>query len=162
MAFDIAVTEDFLTGNEDRRWTGLRKGYDTNRPVTLAPSAFDEAHFSAKGAIPSGTLLAKITSGDWEDFYGPYDPDATDGREETTDLLFLFNTTRIPRSGSAPLEDAAPVGVPGMFEGLIKTQYLPTFDGTDAGELDADAREALSVRFRFEDDTLDVSAGFPV
>lgn len=146
--FDIAVTTDGFEGNEDRSWLGARKGADTCRSVTLDVSTFVAAHLAAKGAIPSGTVIAKITA---TGLYGPYDPAAVDGREDIDagDGGLLFNTTRVGDGTGADLASAANVGVPMFWEGIVKTSKLPAFAGTVAGELDSDARDAL--RFiRFE------------
>lgn len=139
MAFDIAVKTQELTGNEDRRWTGLRKGYDTCRSITLDLSTFAPEHLTLKGAIPSGIVLARITA------TGKYGPLGVAGSEGAAG--FLFNTTPI-KEGTLPT--AADVGVPLMWEGLIKTAFLPAFTGTTLGVLDAGARTALPF-FKFED-----------
>lgn len=145
MAFDIAVTEQDYGGNEDRRWTATRKGYDTCRSVTLDVSTFLAAHISAKGAIPSGTLLGKITA---TGKYGPYDDAASDGRQTCAGLL--FNTTTVGKAGSGTdLSTAADVGVPLFWEGNVIEANLPAFTGTVLGEIDANAKTDLKF-IRFE------------
>lgn len=147
---DVAIREHEYSGNEDRTWTATRKGYDTCRSLTLDVSTFDAAHIAAKGAIPSGTVIAKITA---SGKYGPYDPEADDGREIAEDgrLFLLFNTTRVGGGGSdVNLNTAADVGAPGFWEGVVIADNLPSFEGTDAGELDGKAVYALQNHIRFE------------
>lgn len=142
--FDIAVRSSAFEGNEDRRWTATRKGYDTCRSITLDVSTFLAAHISAKGAIPSGTVLGKITA---TGKYGPYDDAATDGRQVAAG--FLFNTTIVGKDGSATdLSTAADVGAPLFWEGNVIEANLPTFAGTVLGEIDTNAKADLKfVRF---------------
>jgi hypothetical protein len=143
--FDIAVTTDSFEGNEDRRWLGTRMGTLDMRSVTLDVSTFVAAHLTAKGAIPSGTVLGKITA---SGLYGPYDPAAVDGRGVAAG--FLFNTTKVGNGTGSDLASAADVGVPLYWHGIIKESFLPAFAGTVAGELDADARTDLIHFIRFE------------
>ena len=149
MGFDIAITTKDYAGNEDRTWLKTRKGFDTCRSVTLDVSTFLAAHISAKGAIPSGTILGKITA---TGKYGPYDDAASDGRQ--TAAGFLFNTTEVGGRGpygsgsDAVLASAADVGAPMLWEGVIDESRLPAFAGTVLGEIDANARTDLKfVRF---------------
>lgn len=140
MPFDIGVKTKSFAGNEDRRWLGTRLGTDQCRSVTLSPALFLAAHFTDKGAIPSGTLLAKVTA---TGLYGPYDNAAIDGRTLATGLL--FNTTPVGSTGDgSDFATAAAVGVP-MFwgPGIVKEAFLPLFAGTVLGEVDAGARTDL-------------------
>lgn len=142
MAFDISVRPEQVTANEDRRWAAHRKGYDSCRPITLDMSAFAAAHIDAKGAIPSGTVLARITA---TGKYGPYTAAAVDGLE--TAAGFLFSTT--PVDSAYTLATAADVGAGLFWEGIVNQDYLPAFTGTPGGELDAAARAELP-HIRFE------------
>jgi hypothetical protein len=146
MGTDISVqTEDTFLG-EDRTWTATRKGYDTNKTVTLDVSTFVAAHIADKGGFPSGTVLGKITA---SGKYGPYDPAEVDGREVATG--FLFTTSKVGEMGSdTDLTTAADIVVPMMREAVIVEANLPVFSGTAAGELDAGARTDLAGRFIFE------------
>ena len=140
MAFDIALTTRDFSGNEDRTWLATRKGFDTCRSGTLDVSTFAAAHLTAKGAIPSGTLLGKITTGGK---LGPYDADATNGLQ--TCIGFLFNTTQVGQSGSdTSLATAADVGVPYLWEGVVIEAKLPLFASTTDGEVDAAAKVDLT------------------
>lgn len=140
MAFDIALTTRDFSGNEDRTWLATRKGFDTCRSATLDVSAFAAAHLTAKGAIPSGTLLGKITA---TGKLGPYTTaDTTTGLGVC--VGFLFNTTQVGQSGSdTNLATAADVGVPYLWEGVVVESKLPLFTGTTNGEIDADAKVDL-------------------
>lgn len=143
--FDIAVTSEDFGGAEDRRWLGARMGTKYNRSITLDPSKFVAAHLTAKGALPSGTILAKVTA---TGKYGPYDPAAGDGRNVAAGLL--FNTQKLGDGTGNDLATAAPIGAPLFWSGIVKEAFLPLFAGTVAGELDAAARTALSTHIRFE------------
>lgn len=144
MAFDIAVRSYDYSGNEDRTWLRTRKGFDTCLPVTLDVSAFNANHLTAKGAIPSGTALAKITA---TGKYGPYTTaDVTTGLGVCAG--FLFNTTVVggpSNAGDATnLATAADVSVPLLWEGVIVLDKLPAFAGTTDGELDASGQADLT------------------
>lgn len=145
MGFDLKVETEGFEGNEDRRWLGTRMGTLDNRSVTLDASTFVAAHLADKGAVPSGTVLGKITA---TGLYGPYDPAAVDGR--ATAEGFLFNTTKLGNGTGTDLASAADVGVPLYWHGIIKESKLPAFAGTVAGELDADAKTDLAHFIRFE------------
>lgn len=137
--FKIEIDEAETFFNEDRSWLGARKGTDTCRSITLNSALFATAHTAAKGAVPSGTVLGRVTA---TGLYGPYDPAAVDGRETPAGLL--FNTTDVN------IDAGTPVGAPLFWEGIVKTAKLPAFDGTVAGELDAAARNDLPT-IRWED-----------
>lgn len=143
---DLSVREYEYGGNEDRRWSPTRKGWDTCRSITLDVSTFVAAHIAAKGAIPSGTVLGKISA---TGKYGPYDDAASDGRQ--TAVGFLFNTMPVGTAGSdTALASAPDVGATLMWEGVIDETFLPAFTGTALGELDANARTDLASKFRLE------------
>lgn len=142
---DIGVTEEDYSGNEDRRWLGARLGTDSMRSVTLDVSTFAAAHLSAKGAVPSGTVLARITA---TGKYGPYDPAAGDGRNVAAG--HLFSTTKVGAGDGSDLATASDVGVALFWHGIVKEAFLPAFDGTVAGELSVAARTALSEHIRYE------------
>lgn len=142
--FDIAVTTEGFEGNEDRRWLGSRMGTQDMRSVTLDVSTFLAAHLADKGAIPSGTVLAKITA---TGLYGPYDPAGDDGLEVAAG--FLFSTTKVGNGTGADLASAADVGVALFWTGIVKTSKLPAFAGTALGELDSGAQNDLPM-IRFE------------
>lgn len=122
-----------------------RKGFDTCRSITLDVSTFLAAHVTAKGALPSGTVLGKITA---TGKYGPYDDAAVDGRAVAAG--FLLNTTKISDATGSNLATAADVGAALVWEGIVKESFLPAFAGTTLGELDAAARTDMAAHVRFE------------
>ena len=62
----------------------------------------------------------------------------------------LFSTTKLGDGTGTDLATAGDVAAALFWEGIVKTAYLPVFSGTNAGEIDADARTALT-HIRFED-----------
>lgn len=146
MGFDIKVKSEAFTGNEDRSWLGTRLSEQwAPRSVTLDVSAFLPAHVSAKGAIPSGCILAKITA---TGLYGPYTPGGAGGLEVAAGIL--FNTTKVGDGTGNDLATAADVGAPMMWAGVVKASKLPDFAGTAIGEADAGAKTTLGNFIRFE------------
>lgn len=143
--FDIGVTEEEFSGQEDRRWLhGSRSGWDQNLSITLDVSAFLPAHLAAKGAIPGGTVLAKVG-----DLYVPYNPAGADGSEVAAG--FLFTTTKVGNGSGADLATAANVGTALYWgPGIVHVSYLPAFAGTVLGELDSGARVDLSNFVKFD------------
>lgn len=132
MGVKIQIESEEVFANEDRSWLGARKGTDTCRSITLNPVLFIAAHVADKGALPSGTVLGKVTA---TGLYGPYDADAVNGLETAAGLL--FSTTVID------LDTDAPVGAALLWEGIVKQSKLPAFAGTTDGEIDAAARTDL-------------------
>ena len=130
--FRIQIEPEVGYENEDRSWLKTRKGCDTCRSITLDASLFTAAHTDEKGAVPSGTALALVAA---TGLYGPYDTGGAGGLETFRGLL--FNTTSLGAEGGVA---DAPVGAPLFWEGVVSLAKLPTFDGTVAGEVDADAQ----------------------
>jgi hypothetical protein len=148
MGFSIKVTTEQFSGNEDRSWLGARLDEMwMPRSITLKANLFLTNHLAAKGAIPSGTALAKVTA---TGLYGPYDPAAVDGRNACAGLL--FNTTRLgdPYGQPVDLTTAGDSGAPLFWAGVVKASKLPVFVGTTIGTLDAGAKTALGNFVRFE------------
>ena len=142
MGFDTTIRTVDVSGNEDRTWLLTRKGFDTCRSVMLDVSTFAAAHLEAKGAIPSGTVLAKNSS---SGKYEPYKPAGSNG----TDVArgFLFNTTKVggPDGDSdTVLSTAADLAVPMLWEGVIDESQLPAFTGTTDGEIDTNGKADLT------------------
>lgn len=142
------VTEDF-GGNEDRSWLGSRLDNQwMPRSNTIAPSSFDPAHFTAKGALPSGMVLALFTGGGNIGLLGPYTPGGANGLAAA--VGHLFNTTKVGRFGDGTdLATAPPVGVPLFWAGIVKQGKLPTFS-VASGMVDAAAKTALGNFIRYE------------
>lgn len=82
MALDIAVMSESFPGNEDRSWARSKHGFQTCRSVTLDVSTFQVDHLTAKGAIPSGCVLGKITA---TGKYGPYGGNAAEVQQLVVD-----------------------------------------------------------------------------
>lgn len=76
---NVAITSEGFGPASAKSWLKMSKGLQDMRPVTLDLSAFDVSHV-VNGAIPSGTLLGKITA---TGLYAPWTPD----HEETEGLL---------------------------------------------------------------------------
>lgn len=79
--FDIGVTGAEHTGQEDRRWNQPKLGWDRNRSRTLDVSLFLPAHFSDRGALPGGLVLAARAD---NDKLGPYTPITRKGEKTQT------------------------------------------------------------------------------
>lgn len=115
---------------EDRSWLKGPHGTEpgTNPSVTLLTELFTASAHYPKGFIPSGIVLGKVTAAG---VYGPYDPDAEDGRETAAGLLFGSLTPVGDRVAGALVQHA-----------FVTAAKLPIKTG--AGTLDETAREALS------------------
>jgi hypothetical protein len=125
---DISVRKtDFQV--ENRSWLlgpdGTRPG--DNPTVALDVSKFDEETHYPNGFIPSGIVLGKVTAGGK---YGPYDPDASDGRQVAAEHLF---------SSVAVAAGATIVAGAGLHKGEVDPTRLPIASG-HPGALDDAAR----------------------
>ncbi|WP_431941674.1 head decoration protein [Nocardia grenadensis] len=125
-----SIAVETLTGfvGENRSWLQSAHGTDPNANpgVTLDVSKFTEATHYPDGFVRSGIVLGQVTA---TKLYGPYDPDATDGRETAKGHLF----------GSLGVKGKAKVGGALVVHGFVNAARLPANHG-----LDADARTALS------------------
>lgn len=129
-------------GTEDRRWLRDIHGLTDTIGATLNGDLFPPAAFP-DGVIPSGTVLARVTT---TNLWGPYDPNfdadpvaagvQTDGRNVARG--HLLDTTQI-----AP---ARRVSVAVMDHGAVLRNFMPgpALLPTTAGRLDAAAETALS------------------
>ena len=129
---DLTVRDEVF-GSENRAWLGSQHGTESNRSITLDAAAFTAATHYPEGFIPSGIVLAEITS---SGFYGPYDPEAIDGRD--TAAGHLFNS--IPVSAGA-----TNLGAPLLDHGAVVESKLPAASGLDAT---AKADLAGQIRYR--------------
>lgn len=68
---DISLVTEAWTV-EKRDWLGSRDGTEFTRTITLHLASFTANVHYPNGYIPSGIVLAKITSGAGEGLYGPY------------------------------------------------------------------------------------------
>ncbi|MGY5764978.1 head decoration protein [Brachybacterium sp. DNPG3] len=116
---DLTVRDEVF-GSENRAWLGSQHGTESNRSITLDVAAFTAATHYPNGVIPSGTVLAVIAA---SGLYGPYDPDAEDGRD--TAAGHLFNSTPV-RAGATKL------GAPLLDHGAVVESKLPAASGLDA------------------------------
>lgn len=117
---------------ENRSWLlgphGTEPG--TTPSIVLDVALFAKATHYPDGYVPSGIVLGKVTA---TDKYGPYQSDATDGRE--TAAVLLFSSLEV-RDGATYLIGA------GLVHGFVNPDRLPITSGS--GALDAAARTELS------------------
>lgn len=122
------VTETY--GAEDQRWLGSAHGTTATRPITLDSALFDTADHYRFGWFPSGLPVGRINA---SGLYGPYDPDATDGRQ----VLAGFLLTSVP----GPKAPGNPVGAALFEHGKVITGLLPvSFDDVTAAQRDVNGR----------------------
>lgn len=146
MGFDIKVRSEAFTGNEDRSWLGSQIDNQwMPRSITLDVSTFLPAHVNVKGAIPSGTVLGKITA---TGLYGPYDDAAVDGRGTAAGIL--YSNCKVGDGTGANLATDADVGAALFWAGVVRSNKLPTFVGTALGAIDANGKADLANFIRFE------------
>ena len=148
MAFNPTVRDATVTHNEDRRWIKTLMGYDQCRSVTLDVSTFLAQHIAAKGGLPSGLVLARITA---TGKYGPYTTGGAGGLEVAAG--FLFNSVMFVGGSGVNLATHPDVAATLYWgPGIIDQDKLPTFAGVagGAGLLDAAARADLGMHIRFE------------
>lgn len=129
---DISVRDEVF-GSENRAWLGSQHGTESNRSITLDVSTFTAATHYPDGVIPSGVVLGQITA---TGLFGPFDPNATDGRD--TAAGHLFNS--IPVSAGA-----TNLGAPLLDHGAVVESKLPAASGLDAT---AKADLAGQIRYR--------------
>lgn len=70
---DLAQTTESWV-SDDQSWLGSAHGTNEGDTVTLDPTTFDLVTKFPNGFIPSGVVIAKITSGGNTGMYGPYTP----------------------------------------------------------------------------------------
>lgn len=119
----IAVqrTEHF---SENRSWIHGTHGLDMTPSITLDPELFTAATHYPKSFVRSGISLGKVTA---TRLYGPYDPDATDGRENFAG--HLFGTLRVVGPNGQRLKK---VGGALFVHGAVTEASLPPHHGLDA------------------------------
>lgn len=98
---DISIRPDGEWGQDDQSWLGSAHGTQSARPVTLDRALFDEPTHYPKGHFPSGLPLGRVTA---SGLFGPYDPAATDGRDQLAGFLFTARSATGPRVGAALLD----------------------------------------------------------
>jgi hypothetical protein len=84
---------------ENFSWLGSAHGTDSTQTITLVKSLFSAlSYYTGSQLIPGGVALGKVTSvGATQNMYGPYDDDATDGRQAM--VGHLFTTKSVTGSG---------------------------------------------------------------
>jgi len=122
---NLGLATEVFNPAEDHRWLGSKHGTDTAKTITLDASAFSALGF-ADGVVPSGVVLAKITT---SGLYGPYDKAGTGGLGTAVGFLFTTQNT----------EDFT-VDTPAalLWHGSVIVANLPTDHGlnvTAAGQL---------------------------
>lgn len=123
---------------EDQRWRVGKFGQNTD-DITLDLTTFqgdkqntylanEPADTDTTGWIRDGIPLVKIPE---SGKYGPYDPDATDGRNGKIEG-FLFSQVQVQfgLNGWVGVDEAVSI----MYTGVINTSYLPvSIDGAQVG-----------------------------
>lgn len=129
---DITVRQDGPYAPENFSWLGSKHGVDSTDTITLSTALF-ATNFAARGYIPSGVALGRITAvGATQGMYGPYDNAASDGRQTLAGHLM---TTKSLKGG------AAYIGAALLSHGKVRISNLPLNHGVDAaGQADVDGR----------------------
>ena len=106
---------------ENRSWLVSDHGTEPGEmpSVSLDTSKFTAAKHYPDGYFPSGMVLAQVTD---SKLYGPYDPTATDGRQNPAGLLF----------GSLPFHGDPTVGAALVQHAFVDAAKLPANSGLDA------------------------------
>jgi hypothetical protein len=126
---------------QDNSWLDSAEETDTGVPVTLDVSKFDASQY-ANGFIPSGCVVGLVGGVDpGVDVGGPYDDDATDGREVASGVL--FGDVKV-RAGATKVFGTL------LRSGRIRPNRLPFQAGqTGGGFLDAAAKTDLGSSFKY-------------
>lgn len=97
---DLSIrTETYY--EDDHSWLASAHGTDATRTITLDVSAFTSGAHYPRGYLPSGLPLGRIAA---TGLYGPYDPNAGDGRQVLAG--FLFASIKAPASSSIDVAGA--------------------------------------------------------
>ncbi len=112
----------------------------TSPAIATAISTAAQPGLTPNGYIPSGTALGKVTS---TGMVGPYDPNASDGRQ--TAYGFLFDDVRAIRFDGSTASQV-PTGAI-VNEAVVSLSHLPVQTGP--GSIDSNGKAALA-QIRFE------------
>ncbi|ATL70776.1 head decoration protein [Nocardia terpenica] len=106
---------------ENRSWLQSDHGAGPNEMpgITLDISKFTFGTHYPTGFLKSGIVLGKVTT---SGLFGPYDPAATDGRENPAGILF----------SSLPVQGNTRIGAAMMVHGFVDAAKLPANNGLDA------------------------------
>jgi hypothetical protein len=144
------TTESWVV--EDRSWLGSRDGTAFTQTVTLYVPAFTLGTHYPNGYLPSGLVLAKITSGTGSGLYGPYAGATNEGQTVTitgTPTGGTFTLTWQGETTAAIAYNATAAAVEAALEALSAvnagdvavtggpgpgTPYVVTFSGQYHGE----------------------------
>lgn len=142
MSTDISVVKTTYDV-EDRSWLASPHGTEpgTTPGVTLHIAGFTQADHYPNGFIPSGTILAKLSTGTYAGQYVPYleDSGATDGSDTAAGVL--FNTVSVYNSDHST---KTAVGAAILVHGFVKKSNLPfTSSTTTGGYIDAGGQSDL-------------------
>ncbi|MFD5663447.1 head decoration protein [Streptomyces anthocyanicus] len=127
---DLSLTTQTY-GVDDQSWLGSEHGTQATEPATLDTSAFTAGTHYPDGYFKSGIPLGVITA---TGKYGPYQGDATDGRE--TLVGFLFAAVKAPSVNTVDVAGAL------FTHGKVRAARLPVAVDA-AGQADV----AGSIRF---------------
>jgi hypothetical protein len=127
---DLSLRTEMF-GVDDQSWLGSTHGTQATESITLDTSAFTPATHYPNGYFRSGIPLGRITA---SGKYGPYQGDATDGRE--TLVGFLWGAVKAPASNTVD------VGAAMFTHGKVRESRLPVAVDA-AGKADV----AGSIRF---------------
>ncbi len=88
------VTSSTTYQAEKQNWLYSHDGAKGAKPATLAIALFTKATHFPNGYLPSGLELAVVTqAGPNLGKFGPYDPAASDGRQNS--IVYLFTATEV-------------------------------------------------------------------
>ncbi|MDR2930657.1 MAG: head decoration protein [Propionibacteriaceae bacterium] len=117
---DFSVTRKVTPGNGDYRW--LRSSHADGHTIAVAVLRSllkPGIHYDTNGIIPAGLPLGKLTG---QAEYGPYDPNATDGRQYLAG--FVLDPEQLHADFSGVTTTVVQVSM--MVEGIIDPAYVPT------------------------------------
>lgn len=103
---------------ENRSWLASQHGTDHKPSVTLDVALFDQATHYPNGYVASGIVVGKVTA---TGLCGPYDEDATDGRQIAAGHLYH----------SVNVVGETKVGNAIIVHGFVSESRLPAGHGLD-------------------------------
>lgn len=121
---DLSLTRE-VYGAEDQSWLASEHGTDAARTITLDTDLIPSSVYRF-GWVPSGLPVGQVTA---SGLYGPYDPEAEDGRETLTG--FLLSSLPGPKEPGNPIAGAL------LEHGKILPARLPvTLADAEAAQAD--------------------------
>ncbi|MBT0771818.1 hypothetical protein KIH74_22950 [Kineosporia sp. J2-2] len=105
-------------GDGDQSWLGSRDGTDVPQTCTIATSTLTAGTHFPDGYIPSGTPLARFTSGGNAGRYTVLNNAASDGSQTLVGYLLTDQPVR---------DAAAPLVASYIYRGRIRIPRLPSF-----------------------------------